>query len=280
MIVVGKGSSGSWKIRGEQLGAAMGLRVMHGISRNTREPAILVKRPTEEILNNLKGPIVWDVVDAWPQPSGNNWGRSDCIYWMQEMIRKIKPVAIVAATRNMARDLEDFAKVPVKWIPHHGRPGIKVNTIRKDIKTIGYEGGANYIVKWGAVLRLECEKRGWRFVCESGQNALASFDIVVALRDPDLNSGYAPRKWKSNVKLANAHASGTPFIGNEESGYLETMSGFEYWAENKIQLSAALDWLERYETRLEVHNHFLKSAITVQSVAEEYKSWIKQLNLL
>lgn len=280
MIITGKGKSGSWQIRGVQLGASMGMRVIPNVTEQVKEPAILVKRPTDEILHALRDvPIIWDVVDSWPQPHGNMWEKSECLAWAREMVRKIRPAAIVAATQAMANDFVAFAGVPVKWIPHHGRPGIEINPIRRDVRVVGYEGGDNYVSRWGAVLHKECESRGWRFVHASGPHALASFDIVVALRDQEQHGGYAPRHWKSAVKLANAHASGTPFIGNRERGYMETSSGFEYWADNKQQLSTALDWMERYETRSEIHNQFLKSAITLESVAKEYSAWIAQLRL-
>lgn len=285
ILLTGKGKSGSWKIRGEQLGAAIGQTVIAQASEasiRASDAVVLVKRPFDSIVaecHRLNKPIIWDVVDSWPQPYGNLWDRSMCIHWAQDMVKQINPAAIIAATRKMASDFMDFVKVPVKWIPHHGRPGIAINPIREQIAVVGYEGGENYVSQWGRIIQQQCRDRGWLFSCASGPDALASFDIVVALRDPDVHGGYAPRHWKSNVKLANAHASGTPFVGNRESGYLETMCGAEYWADNKYQLSMAFDWLERQDTRQKVHREFIHSAISLESVASEYSSWIRQLRL-
>ena len=280
IIVTGKGKSGSFKIRGDQLGFAMGFHVIpNALDLDIRkaDAIILVKRPTEAIVasaHHNKVPIIWDVVDSWPQPVGNDWDRGDCISWLTTMVRQIKPAAIVAATHRMALDLMDVVKVPVKWIPHHHRPGIGINPIREHMKVIGYEGGGNYVSRWGAIIQKECQERGMRFVQNSGVDALASFDVVVGLRD---HRGYAPRHWKSNVKMANAHGSGTPFIGSKECGYLEMMTGFEYWAEDREQLRVALDWLERHESRIEINRQFLKAAITIESVAAQYKEWLHQL---
>lgn len=280
ILVTGKGKSGSFAIRAVQLGAAIGANVIANATEADIRQAdlvVLVKRPTEEIIAHCRKhsrPIVWDVVDAWPQPHGNDWDKSECFSWLQGMIATIKPAAIVAATHRMAQDIQEFYRGPVKWLPHHGRPGIHENPVRRDLKVVGYEGGGNYVSRWGAILQKECADRGIQFVRASGPEALASFDVVVGLRD---HVGYAARHYKSGVKLANAHASGTPFIGGKECGYLETMTGFEYWVESKSQLTVALDWLERYETRLEIHNQFLRNAITVKSVAENYLSWLSQL---
>lgn len=280
VIVTGKGKSGSFKIRGDQLGSAMGFRVTpNALDLDIRkaDAIILVKRPTEAIVasaHHNKVPIIWDVVDSWPQPHGNEWDRRECMSWLTTMVAEIKPVAIVAATRRMTEDLLEVVKVPVKWIPHHHRPGIAVNPIREHVKVIGYEGGGNYVSRWGAILQKECLERGMRFVQNSGVDALSAFDVVVGLRD---QRGYAARHWKSNCKLANAHGSGTPFIGSRECGYLETSTGHEYWAEDREQLRVALDWLERQDTRHTIHGEFLSAAITIESVAAQYKEWLSQL---
>lgn len=143
----------------------------------------------------------------------------------------------------MAEDCEGFG-IPVLWLPHHHRPGIARNPIREEIRKVGYEGSPQYINQWRPHIEAECQRIGAEFVVNPPR--LADVDVVLALRDA---KGYAPRFWKSNVKLANAHGSGTPFIGCRESGYIETASGAEYWADNPVELRVAMDWLKSQSAR-------------------------------
>jgi len=275
-LMTGTGASGSWKIRGEQLGREIGAKVQpKALDVGGYHFAIVVKRPPLDLLERLQKaevPIVWDVVDAWPQPLGNSWGRSECMAWFRQSIQRIKPVAIVAATHAMAEDCAEF-KVPVIALPHHGRPGLARNTIRKEVRCIGYEGGEQYLGRWSQSLTAECSRRGWKFVVNP--ESISDLDIVVALRDW---SGYAPRHWKSNVKLANAQASGTPFIGSSEAGYLEmAIQGRERFANTPYEVSVALDQLTPYEERLRVSSSMLVSAPRLSDVATKYKQWLKTI---
>jgi hypothetical protein len=97
---------------------------------------------------------------------------------------------------------------------------------------------------------------------------LADVDIVVAVRAGQACC-YATTSWKSNVKLANAHGSGTPFIGNREFGYLETATGREYWADCAGELAMSFDWLESYTTRRDIHERFLQRAMPVSAAAAQ-----------
>ena len=102
--------------------------------------------------------------------------------------------------------------------------------------------------------------------------ALADLDIVVAMRD---QKGYAPRHWKSNVKLANAQGSGTPIICNREMGYLETASLEERWADTKEELFAALDALAPHDVRSAAHDGLRAFAPALDVVAADYLAWLK-----
>ena len=247
VLVTGNGTSGSWKIRGQQLGGAIGATVVpRALDVAPYDIAVLVKRLPADLLVRLQQaevPIVWDVVDAWPQPDGNRWDKDACMGWLRDQIRRIRPVGIVAATLAMAEDCKQFG-VPVLALPHHARPGMQRNPIREKVQTIGYEGGEQYINNWRPFIEAECRRRGWRFVVNP--ESLADLDIVLALRD---SVRYAPRQWKSNVKLANAHGTGTPFVGNREAGYLETSCGAEFWADDPIELASAFDSLASHEAR-------------------------------
>jgi hypothetical protein len=272
VLMTGKGTSGSWAIRGVQLGQTIGAAVIpNALDVAPYDLAVLVKRPTADLLQRLRRAnvrIIWDVVDAYPQPAGNAWGKERCLDWLEEMFVMIQPAGIVAATEAMANDCTRFG-VPVLALPHHARPGLRANPVRP-VKVVGYEGGEHYLGWWREVIEAECARRGWQFVMQPAE--LADVDIVLALRDA---CGYAPRHWKSNVKLANAQGSGTPVICGREAGYLETQSGAERWADTPEELTEAFDALEPTEVRFAASRLLKDAAPTIDSIAETYLSWLR-----
>lgn len=278
ILVTGSGRSGSWQIRGEQLGAAIGATVQpHACDELIRahDLAIVVKRPPADLVQRIHRagvPLVWDVVDAWPQPVGNTWGRAECMAWLRQQVAAIRPAAIVAATRVMTWDCEEFFGIPVACMNHHSRPGLQRNPIRDRVQIVGYEGG-NYLGRWREVLQRQCAARGWRFV-ENPPEGLASLDIVVAFREAD---GYGPKCWKSNVKLANAQGSGTPFIGSPEAGYATTHDGGVRLVATEAGLAGALDELESRDARREASDALFAARIPVDRVASRYACWLREV---
>lgn len=269
VLVTGNGKSGSWKIRGEQLGAAIGATVLPRAAAVVGyDLVVAVKRPP--LVTGV--PIVYDILDAWPQPAGNAWGKPECMTWLRKSVAAIRPVGIVAATRAMAADCAEFG-VPVLALPHHARPGLGRNPIREQVQVVGYEGAEHYIVGWRPLIEDECRRRGWRLVVNPAR--LADVDIVLALRGA---TGYAPRHWKSNVKLANAQASGTPFIGCREAGYMETAVGAcEKWADTPEELAQAFDALTPQGERRRAAQWMLSVAPTLDQLAGTYRAWLETL---
>lgn len=232
-----------------------------------RAPAALVER-----LHHAHVPIVWDVVDGWPQPVGNEWNRDECLAWLRGMVKAVRPRAIVAATQAMATDCGEFG-VPVLYLPHHARPGIEANPIRESVQTVGYEGSEAHLGAWKPWLEAECRRRGWAFVVNPAR--MADADIVVALRE---RTGYAPSTWKSNIKLANAMGSGTPFIGAREAGYIEQSCGVERFVETEDQVSKAFDALTPQKERLRCSGFMKAVAPRLEYVAATYRAWLVSLN--
>lgn len=273
ILVTGKGSSGSWAIRGLQLGGAIGATVLpRALDVGPYDLAVLVKRSPPDLLVRLhqaQVPIVWDVVDAWPQPEGNRWSRDACLSWLRGQISSIRPVGIVAATQAMATDCAEFG-VPVLTLPHHARPGLQRNPIREQVSVVGYEGAEQYIANWRPFIEAECQRRGWRFVVNPA--SLSDLDIVLALRDAD---GYAPRHWKSGVKLANAQGSGTPFIASPECGYLEQSVGVERFIESPENLKAAFDALTSQAERRRAADWMVAVAPPLAQMATRYREWLQ-----
>ena len=272
LLMTGRGTSGSWQIRGVQLGKTLGAAVVpNAMDVAPYDLAVLVKRPTPDLLQRLNRadvPVIWDVVDSYPQPVGNGWDRARCLEWLAGQVRAIRPAGIVAATRAMAQDCEGFG-VPVLALPHHARPGLRQNPIRP-LKVLGYEGGEQYLGRWLPIIRRQCAARGLQFVINPAE--VADVDILLALRDCD---GYAPRNWKSNVKLANAQGSGTPVICSREAGYLETASGAERCADDESEFAGALDALTPTNARRAAAQALRAAAPEIDSIAATYIAWLR-----
>lgn len=258
------------------MAAALGaLAVPKVTDANGMDVVVLVKRPGAGQLGQLRDSskrLVWDIVDSWPQPEGNMWSRAECMAWLRAQLSIIRPDALIAATRQMAEDCGEFG-LPVSCVPHHCRPVLPLNSIRGNVRAVGYEGSDAYLGRWRRVLEKECAKRGWVFVANPAH--LADVDIVVALREA---AGYGPRNWKSNVKLANAQGSGTPFVGNRESGYVEqAVPGCERWADTEEELHAAFSALSHPKERGRVSRWMLAVAPRLPKVSGQMLGWLKEI---
>ncbi len=278
LIFTGNGKAGSYWIRADQIGEAMGQRVKPAASLvdfRQVDAVVVVKRVPGDMLLDLRAsgkPWVLDVLDFYPQPLCTGWSKDEAVSWCRDRLANLRPTAVIWPNARMMHDVGFDG--PQKVIPHHHRPGVAVNPIRRDVRTVGYEGAASYLDGWRDAIELECRGRGWTFVVNPER--LADVDIVLALRDPAHN-GYAQRHWKSNVKLANAHGSGTPFIGGAEDGYLETSTGAEYWADSEIELHRAFDWLIEQGAREAISDRFLSAALPVEKITPIYEELIRAL---
>jgi hypothetical protein len=276
-LFTGKGgASGSWAVRGQQLGAAIGATVKPLATHAeiaAHDLTVVVKRTPQSIVDALKfRRWVWDIVDAYPQPEASAWTRREAVAWVRDRIRTLQPSAVIWPTQRMREDCDIDIRNMV--LPHHYRPGIERNPIREKVRTVGYEGRADYLDQWALRLSDECERRGWSFVVNP--KALADLDIVVAFRGGKWD-GYVQRHWKSAVKLANAHGSGTPFVGQVESGYEEMATGAEYWAEDIQGVRTAFDWLESQSAREQVADRFVQGAYSLKQAASDLGAFLARL---
>lgn len=276
LLFTGKGSSGSWEVRGRQLGAACGATVTPRATVaqcGNADLVVAVKRIDEPLAQALRGRRwVWDLVDFYPQPACTGWDRSEAIDWVRGQLRRMQPTAVVWPNARMREDCDPG--LPGLVLPHHCRPGLRSNPIRARVRTVGYEGSAQYLGRWRPSIEEQCRRRGWEF--RVNPEHLADLDIVIAVRDAPF-AGYVQRHWKSNVKLANAHGSGTPFIGQAECGYVETASGAEYWAEAPEQLEICFNWLEPQSTREQVSDRFRQKTYTLEQAAKDLTAFLDGL---
>jgi hypothetical protein len=226
--------------------------------------------------------LVWDVVDAWPQPDGNNWSERQAREWLADELSRIRPDAVVAPTSRFRDDLARwglFDPAQVLWLPHHAAPrcyahGPVVARKRRHL-VVGYDGAPHYIGRVGRMLAEACARRRWSFVQGPVQDSL---DIVACVRD---HHGYPARFWKSNVKLANAQALGLPALCSIEAGYQESKTGAEVWLApepHAAQIETCLDAFEDYEWRLrEGARAYLRTPV-LPAVAARYRVWLEQLD--
>lgn len=280
ILITGLGSKLAWKIRAEQLGHAMGAVVMAHAPRREMEKAdvvVVCKWYTDQIVSDLRKcerPWAWDIVDAYPQPQAYQWIPSLARQWIRNTLFDLSPKALIAATGAMLEDAS-FRGIA---LPHHARPKQAVNSLRPRVKAVGYEGLAKYLgggtESWRGLVEAECKARGWQFVVNPER--LADVDILVALRD---QPNYVCSKWKSNVKLSNAHATGTPIVCAREAGYMENASGAEKWATSADELTQAFDSLTPVENRRVVHDVFLERAkkYTLEAIAARYRDYLETL---
>lgn len=273
LLFTGRGTSGSWQIRGSQLAAALGAdAVPNALDVRAYDLAVVVKRAPADLLQRIRAagvPLIWDVVDAWPQPVGNTWDRAACMSWLRQRVADLRPAGIVAATQAMARDCAEFG-VPVLALPHHARPGLERAPIRP-LAVVGYEGGPQHLGDWRPWFESQCSARGLRFAVNPER--LTDLDIVVAARQ---HTGYAATHWKSNVKLANAQAAGLPMICFPESGYVETASGAECWFETQGQAVAWLEFLRPEAARRELGDRMAARAPRIEAIATTYREWLSK----
>lgn len=278
LLFTGKGTSGSWACRGEQLGGALGAVVAPMATDaqiNAADLIVVVKRCPSELMERIKRsgkPWVWDVVDFYPQPEAASWSRVEAITWVRQKIRTLQPNAIIWPNARMEQDIQ--FDLPGLVLYHHHRPGIQANPIRERITRIGYEGQPNYLEGWEHAIHRECKARDWQFVVNP--RSLSDVDVVLALRGGRFE-GYAPTNWKSNVKLANAHASGTPFVGQPEYGYVETKTGMESWVMLPVDLGPAFDQLASQARRYAISRCFLKTAYPLDKAAALLREFLSGL---
>jgi hypothetical protein len=264
IIITGNGKSGSWKIRGEQLGKAIGAVVEPNASDAAlaqADVAIFVKKVPPNY-REAKAAI-WDMVDCYKQPYAGN------IKWLCEDLKARSNgfSATIAATQRMQDD------VGATWsLPHHYRPGIAENQIRAKVKRVGYCGDVRYIDDWLPVVSEECKYRGWELVINPENEA--DCDILLGLRGENWRN-YTTDNWKSGVKFANAVGSLTPFIGLPECGYTEMGVPFRPVLFHS-DIGHAFDVMTEYKERAKLACAYAsaRARFSIDHIAGRYVEWL------
>lgn len=245
ILICGAGK-GSWVMRGQQLGAALGARVT---SSPTDEDfawcdvVVLIKKhaTTHAPRAHKAGkPIVWDALDFWSQPAHNSYKADAATFALQTHIKMIRPALVIGATQAMADAAGTF--VPAAYLPHHSWLGLEPTPPRDEVQVVAYEGNPIYLGRWQGWLTEACEKRGWKFVVNPAN--LSAADIIVAFRD-GIWDGWICREWKSGVKVVNAIAAGRPLLTQNSAAYRE-IDPDPAFIEHPNMLNDGLDECEQF----------------------------------
>lgn len=274
VLIVG-GGKGSFTMRGLQLGAAIGARVMTEPTAADwawADGVVLIKRAGAQWAakaHEAQLPIVWDALDFWSQPRDNRLSEADARARLRQEVGRIRPDVIIGATAAMAEACGGI------YLPHHSWSGLTPTPARETVNVVAYEGNPAYLGAWRSALDQACERRGWRFVVNPFD--LRAVDLLVAVRDGEWD-GWMCREWKSGVKVVNAIAAGRPLIGQASAAIRELQPpGSEI--ESAADIGAAFDAWTDLEARQRAVDacRALAPAVSLEAVADRYRAILSTL---
>lgn len=205
ILMVG-GEKGSWQVRGHQLGTAISARrTVTPTSADWKwaDLVVFVKQGITKCPSSLHKTLVWDVLDIWPQPQGNDCSLQTSIDHVTSLAAPIGPLLTIAATKAMAADIDGV------YLPHHSQPGLTAKPVRAVAQIVAYHGRVKYLGAWAQAVEQACARIGLTFMVNPPD--LSEADIIVAFRDGHWD-GDVCRRWKSGVKFVNALAAGRPVL--------------------------------------------------------------------
>lgn len=281
-----RSSSGAWQIRGQQIAAMRSnwTAINQPIDNDLEQADLvcLVKKPDPRVveLARQKGKvIVFDIVDSWAQPEDGlkytDAGKARELFapaW-----RRINADGYIFPARRMQEDLETLVREKVT-IHHHFWPQIQRNPVRDRVAVIGYEG-ADYLGEWRPRIELACSDRGIRFVANPIN--YTDLDIVILARGGE-HGNFLSRRYKSNVKLANAIGSGTPALVHfEETAAHDTDTGdVLFFTDQPGSFERQLDRLVNdHRLRLHIHRKFLEVAprFQISNIANQFEGFFLRI---
>jgi hypothetical protein len=285
LLIAGRGP-GSWTMRGQQIGRALGARVTSDPSPadwRWAELAIVVKRAVlahAGAARQFQVPIVWDALDFWRQPAQNHLTEPAARGLLEQAILAVRPlvlpdatlpVAVIGATRAMA------AAARGVYLPHHGHLGLVPTPARRACRVVAYDGNPIFLDHWQPALRAMCAARGWVFTINPPD--LAEADIVVALRG-GVWDGWMCRAWKSGVKVVNAILAGRPLIAQASAAVAE-LDPEGSIVETPAELDRALDrWADYHERRALAERAVARApAFSITAVAGAYRAYLEGLRV-
>ncbi len=281
-LFTSRSSAGAWQVRGEQLAA------LRANWRALNEPGdhdiaacdllCVVKKPDPQVIDHarrLGKAIVYDIVDAWAQPADGLrcTGLEDARALFRQAWSAVRADGYIFPTRCMARDMAPLVRTGVT-IYHHHWPQLAPNPVRPQVRTVGYEG-ADYLGPWQARIELACAARGLRFV--ANPRDYNELDIVVLARG-GAHGNFLSRRYKSNVKLANAYGAGMPALAHvDEMSAHDTDAGdVLFFTDRPSSFERQLDRLcASHALRQSIHRRFRAQAAhyRVDRVAASFEAF-------
>jgi len=268
LLMVGAGK-GSYTMRGHQLGAALGARVLSEPTADDfrwADLCVLIKKPAirlAPIVHRSHVPIIWDALDFWSQPLDNPCTEAAARQKLTNTLAVVRPALTIGATKHMA-----FA-CRGSYLPHHSWAYLTPAPPQPSVRVVAYEGNVSYLGKWREALEQACKARGWTFLLNPPD--LRQADLLVAFRDGPWD-GWMPRHWKSGVKLVNAIAAGRPML-TQASSAMEEISAPGTIVERVDALGPALDSWRDHARRQLAYEHCLTLApqFTLTAIADRYR---------
>lgn len=165
VLIVGNGS-GSWAMRGKQLGTRIGARVTSTPQAEDWrwcDCVVMVKNWGARFAAEARSAgktIVWDVVDFWRQPHDNRLDETAAKALFQKAIAAVGADLVIGATEAQARAAGGV------YVPHHTWSGLEPMAPQPECKRVLYQGNPAYLGRWHACLTDACRALGWQFVMD------------------------------------------------------------------------------------------------------------------
>ncbi len=236
-----------------------------------------IKRPDSkflELVRRTEKPIVLDIVDGWKQPRDGFIYRdvSAARRLFKRLWNRIQADGYIFPTQTMHKDLGDLVSTSTT-IYHHYYPLLRKNPVRSKVKTVGFVGKG--LGGWKSRLSKACKQRGIDFVINPKDHS--ELDIVVIVRG-GTRGGFLARRYKSNVKLANAYGSGTPaLVHADEMSAHDTDNGeVLFFSDDSSSFEQQLDRLiNDHALRLRISEKFLESAknFEINHIAGQFETF-------
>ena len=278
-------ATGSWQIRGEQIAAMRSnwQAVIHPDADDLERFDLFcfIKKPDFKFLELVRRtgkPIVLDIVDGWKQP------RDGFIYrnvpaarrLFKRLWDRIQADGYIFPTETMRKDLGDLVSTSTT-IYHHYYPLLRKNPVRAKVKTVGFVGKG--LGAWKARLSKACKQRGIEFIMNPKDHS--ELDIVVIVRGGTRGS-FLARRYKSNVKLANAYGSGTPALvhAGEMSAHDTDNGEVLFFSDEPGSFEKQLDRLiNDHALRKRISEKFLVSSryYDIETIADQFEAFFLRI---
>jgi hypothetical protein len=277
-----RSSAGAWQIRGQQIAAMRSnWKAINQPTDKDLEQADLVcvvKKPDQRVIERARQmgkALVFDIVDSWAQPDDGIKCTDTKLArdLFASSWRHIDADGYIFPTQCMQNDLGALVREKIT-IYHHFWPQIQKNPVKQRVEVIGYEG-ADYLGEWRTRIEKACSDRGIVFVANPSN--YTDLDIVILARG-GVHGNFLSRRYKSNVKLANAIGSGTPALVHfEEMSAHDTDTGdVLFFSDQPGSFERQLDRLiHDYELRLQIHRRFLDAApqFHITNIADQFEAF-------